>query len=54
MQGRKIKKGKILSFGSMLDIKKWFKRRGVKYLLEVLSDVMKHVIIEDGLPEARR
>ena len=35
----------------MFDIIKWFKRRGVKYLLELLGDVMKYVIIEDRLLE---
>ena len=31
---------------------KWFKRWGVKDLLELLGDAMKYVIIEDRLLEA--
>ena len=33
----------------VLDIIKWYKRWGVKDLLELSSDAMKYVIIEDRL-----
>ena len=47
-----VQKRKILSNGWVLDIMKWFKRWGVKDLLELSNDVMKYVTIEDRLLEA--
>ena len=41
-------------FGCVLDIMKWFKRWGVKDRLQLPSDAMKYVIIEDRLLEALR
>ena len=38
---------KILSSSWALDIMKWFKRWGVKDLLELSGDAMKYVTIED-------
>ena len=40
---------KILSGGWVRDSMKWFKRWGVKDLLELSGDAMKYVILEDKL-----
>ena len=52
MQATKTNKNKILSSFWVLDAMKWFKRCGVKELLELSGDAMKYVIIEDRLLEA--
>ena len=41
----------MLSFGWVVGIKKCFERWGVEGLVELLRDVMKHVVIEERLME---
>ena len=45
---------KILSSGSVVDIRKWLRRWGVDELLELLGNVMQYVIIEERLMESLR
>ena len=45
---------KILSFGWVVEIKKWFKRWDVGDILELSSDGMKYVVIEERLIELVR
>ena len=44
----------ILSSLEVLNIMKWFRRLGIKHLLNYLGDAMKYIIMEDRLLEARR
>ena len=46
---QKSNESKILSGGWVRDSMKWFKRWGVKDLLELSGDAMKYVILEDKL-----
>ena len=43
---QKNQNSKILSYGWVVDIKKWFKTWDVKDLLELSSDAMKYVVID--------
>ena len=51
---QKNHKSKILSSDWVVDIKKWFRRWGVDDLLELLSDAMHYVMIEERLVESFR
>ena len=51
---QKNHKGKILSSGWVLDIRKWFGMLGVEDLLELPSDAMQDAIIEERLIESLR
>ena len=51
---QKIHNNVILSFAWVVDIKRYFKRWDVEDLLELLSDAMKHVVIEERLMEPLR
>ena len=48
---QKNHKSKILSSEWVVDIKKWFKRWDMEDLLELPSDDMKYVVIEEILTE---
>ena len=50
---QKTNKTKILSCGWVLEIRKWFKRWGIKDLLELFGDTMKYMIVEDILLEVK-
>ena len=43
---QETKKSKILSPSYVLDIMKWFKNRGVEYILELLGDAMSFELCE--------
>ena len=45
---QKTNKSKMLSSSWVLNIMKWFKRWGVKDLLQLLGDTMNYEIIEDS------
>ena len=51
---QKNHKSRILSFGWVVDIKKWFKIWDVEDLLELSSDAMKYVAIEERLMKPLR
>ena len=51
---QKTHKSKILSYGWVIDIKKWFKRWDVEDLLKLSSGVMKYIVIEERLMDPLR
>ena len=51
---QKVHMSKILSFGWVIDIEKCFKRQGVEHLVELSSDAMEYILIEERLMEPLR